>query len=289
MSKVLKDKRRFLPRTNKIPILIAFVIFAIYAATLIFPLLWVLVQSFRTNRDFILDPFDFSESVFSLNNYTYVIKTFDILGMFINSIIVAVGGTLTSVFASCCAAYIVSRYEFKGRKFLYALVVFVMIIPTAGSLAASYRLMNDWNLSGHYIGIIIKGATAFDYTFLLLYGFFKNISSAYAEAAKIDGAGHFKIFTKVMMPLALPSVVAVSIVGFIGKWNDYINPYLYLRNHKTLSVGLYLLRSDIGSGSDANLPALFALMVVATIPVIILYSIFQKKIVENTVAGGIKG
>ena len=80
MKKVLKDKRRFLPRTNKIPILIAFVIFTIYAATLIFPLLWVLVQSFRTNRDFILYPFDFSESVFSFKNYTYVIKTFDILG-----------------------------------------------------------------------------------------------------------------------------------------------------------------------------------------------------------------
>ena len=82
---------------------------------------------------------------------------------------------------------------------------------------------------------------------------------------------------------------AVSIVTFIGKWNDYINPYLYLRNRKTLSVGLYMLRSDIGTGSDANLPALFALMIIATLPVVILYSIFQKKIVENTVAGGIKG
>ena len=118
MEKVLKDKKRFLPRTNKVPVLIAFIIFAIYAATLIFPLLWIFVQSFRTNRDFVLFPFDFSDTIFTIKNYIYVTKTFNIVGMFINSIIVAVGGTLTSVFASCCAAYIVSRYEFKGRKFL---------------------------------------------------------------------------------------------------------------------------------------------------------------------------
>lgn len=289
MSEIKKVKRRFLPRDNKVVVLIAFIIFLIYAFSLLFPILWLTVQSFRTNRDFILYPFDFSKAVFSLSNYSYVIKNFNVIGMFINSLIVALGTTFASVAASCMAAYVVSRYKFPGRNFLYSLVVFIMIIPTAGAMAATYRLMNDWNLTGHYLGIIIKGATAFDFTFLLLYGFFKNISYSYSESAQLDGASHFKIFTNIMVPLALPSITAVSIVTFIGKWNDYINPYLYLRNHKTLSVGLYMLRTDIGTGSDANLPALFALMIIATLPVVILYSIFQKKIVENTVAGGIKG
>ena len=284
-----KVRKRFLPKDNKIAVLIAFIIFTIYAFSLLFPILWLAVQSFRTNRDFILYPFDFSKAVFNIDNYTYVIKNFNVIGMFINSLIVAVGSTFASVAASCMAAYVVSRYKFPGRNFLYSLVVFIMIIPTAGAMASTYRLMNDWNLTGHYLGLIIKSATAFDFTFLLLYGFFKNISWTYSESAQLDGASHFKIFTHIMVPLALPSITAVSIVSFIGKWNDYINPYLYLRNHKTLSVGLYMLRSDIGTGSDANLPALFALMIIATLPVVILYSIFQKKIVENTVAGGIKG
>ena len=289
MEQVKKYKKRFWPKDNQVVIIIAFVIFLIYALSLLFPLVWVAAQSFRTNRDFVLFPFDFAEGKLSIANYKYVISKYNIVGMFVNSLIIAFGGTFASVAASCMAAYVVSRYKFPGRNFLYSLVVFIMIIPTAGAMASTYRLMNDWNLTGHYLGLIIKGATAFDFTFLLLYGFFKNISWSYSESAQIDGASHFRIFSQIMVPLALPSITAVSIISFIGKWNDYINPYLYLRNHKTLSVGLYMLRTDIGTGSDANMPALFALMIIATIPVIILYSIFQKKIVENTVAGGIKG
>ena len=112
----------------------------------------------------------------------------------------------------------------------------------------------------------------------------------YAESAKIDGAGHATIFFRIMLPLAKPSLFAVGIITFIGYWNDYYAPYMYLRNYPTLAVGIYQMSSDITTGANSyDYPALFAIMTISVVPIIVLFSIFQKTIMENMVAGGIKG
>ena len=284
----LRAKRSFFPKENRITIIVVFVIFCLYAVSLIYPVLWVLEQSLRQKRDFILNPLSFPSPV-TFANYVNIFRQYNVLEMFFNSIVLTVGGVAASVLSTSIAAYTVSRFKFRGRNFIYGLVIFTMIIPTTGAMASTYRLMNDWGLSGSYLGLIIKGAGAFGFNFLLLYAYFKNISYTYSESAQLDGASQWTVFIRIMLPIALPSVTAVAIVSFIGHWNDYLNPYFYLRERPTLALGVYLLSSDITSGADSDYPALFAIMIVTIVPVIILFSIFQKKIIANTVAGGIKG
>ena len=265
---------------HKIAYTIVYIIFTLYAITLVYPLLWVFVQSFRSKIDFFWYPLDFPKSFYG-ENYLRIFTEYNMAELFANSIVLSVCGTFASILASSCAAYVVSKYNFKLRN---------VIIPTTGSIATTYRLMNDTGLAGTHIGLIIMYSGGFGFNFFLLYGFFKNLSLTYAESAKIDGAGHATIFFRIMLPLAKPSLFAVGIITFIGYWNDYYAPYMYLRNYPTLAVGIYQLSSDITTGANSyDYPALFAIMTISVVPIIVLFSIFQKTIMENTVAGGIKG
>lgn len=283
------SKKKGLPVDHKLPLTIVFIIFSLYTITLLYPVIWVFVQSLRSKLEFFWTPLELPQKI-TFNNYIRVFETYNVFDMFYNSTVISLGSVVATTLSSCMAAYVVSRYNFKFRNVIYSMVIFTMIIPTTGSLASSYRLMNDWGLSGKRIGLIIKSAGGFDFSFFLLYGFFKNISYTYAESAKIDGAGHFRIFRSIMMPLALPALMAVGIVSFIGIWNDYYNPYMFLREKPTLAVGIYLLSSDITNGANAyDYPALFAIMIISIVPVVSLFAIFQKTIISNTVAGGIKG
>ena len=128
----------------------------------------------------------------------------------------------------------------------------------------------------------------FGFNFFLLYGFFKSVSWSYAEAAKIDGASNFRVFLSIMLPQAKASLFAVGIITFIGNWNDYFTPFMYLRNHQTLAVGIYKLQKSFET-KGSNWPIVFAEMVLATLPIIVIFAIFQKTIISNTVAGGLKG
>ncbi len=289
-----KPVKRFFPKEHRAAIIVVFVIFCMYAVTLLFPIGWLLVESFNTKQSFATDPTKFANGI-TLENYKlvftdqkYTYNGQNVFAMFINNVIVAFGTTFATIASACMASYVVSRYRFRGGTAIYTIAVFVLIIPTTGSIATTYRLMNDTGLAGTHVGVMIKGATAFGMPFLMLYAFFRNLSATYTEAAQLDGAGHFTIFLKIMVPLALPSIMAIAIVTFIGSWNDYITPYLYLQEYPTLSLGLYMLRSRL-NGASANPPAYFAMMIVSVIPILILFSCFQKQIIKNTVAGGIKG
>jgi ABC-type glycerol-3-phosphate transport system permease component len=164
-----------------------------------------------------------------------------------------------------------------------------MIIPTTGSIATTYKLMNDTHLAGNHFGLIVMAAGGLGFNFFMIYSAYANLSWTYAESAMLDGAGHFQVFFRIMLPLIKPVLFSVGIIMFIGQWNDYFGPYLYLREHPTLAVGIYLTTENITHDTNTYYPTLFALMVVATLPIIIVFSIFQKTIMENTIAGGIKG
>jgi ABC-type glycerol-3-phosphate transport system permease component len=206
--------------------------------------------------------------------------------MFLNSLILSIGGMLLSVIMSAMSAYVVAKYNFKGKNFIYGLAITIMLIPTSGSLAAQYKFMVESHLIDHYYGIILMYGGGFGFNFFLLYGFFKSVSWSYAEAAKIDGANNFRVFLSIMLPQAKASLFAVGIITFIGNWNDYFTPFMYLRNHQTLAVGIYKLQKSFET-KGSNWPIVFAEMVLATLPIIVIFAIFQKTIISNTVAGGL--
>ncbi len=277
-------------RTEKIVLWITFAIFAMYAISLLYPVFWLILNSLKETKEFGANPFGLPKE-FYMQNYkdafNLTVGRTKILGMLVNSVILVVGCTLVSVFVPTITGYIVSKFEFPGRKLLYGVAISSMLIPAVGTLTATYQLMVDLRLYNTYIGIIIMASGGFGFNFVMVYGFFKSISKTYAEAAMLDGAGEYTIFFRVMLPQVKPSLIAIGIIAAINYWNDYFTPYMYLRQHPTIAVGLQKIVKQVESNN--TWPQLFAIMLISIIPPVAIFIAFQKTIMENTVAGGLKG
>ena len=246
--------------------IIMFVVFFLYASSLIFPFVWMLLNMFKTNIEFFQDVWSWPQDM--SNGWNNLVTVFsktmmgsNIWEMTLRSFLLALIGTVLSLTSASCIAYVVSKFRFVGRNLLYILAIMVMVVPTIGTTSATYKLINDIGLFDNPLALVLLYSGGFGFQFLLLYGAFKSISWSYAEAAYIDGASEFTVFTRVMIPMVVPSLVPLAILNFIGYWNDYYTPYLYLKNKPTLAVGLQAYVNQMQY--DANYPALFALMLFA--------------------------
>ncbi len=204
-----------------------------------------------------------------------------------NSVWFSVGCTLMKIISTVFFAYAVARFEFKGRKFLYAFVILQMMLPIYGQTSANYSLLMKLGLvdtPGYLLG---QGAGHGMY-FLITYSFFRNLPTGYEEAAKIDGAGPFTTFFRVMLPLAKSIVSALAIMQFICNWNDYQNVIIYLKSYPTLASALYTLKSQAFT-LGLQTPSYFAGIFISVLPVAVLFIAFNKQIMENVSVGGMKG
>lgn len=275
---------------------VVFAVFVIYALSLAIPFLWMLLNSFKTNQDFNAgNVWGFPKQFAGLNFIEilqYKVTTIGgteetIWEMFLWSLLTTVVGTIVNVFFSAVAAYVLAKYKFPGRNLIYAIAIFAMVVPIVGTLPAQVNMMEFLHLDDSFFGVTFLYSGCFGFNFIMLYSAFKSISWSYAEAASMDGANRFAIFFKVMLPMAKGPIIACSILQAIALWNDYSTPYLFMPSHYTLAVGLYELQSEFSG--DGNYPMMFTTVIIALIPVLVLYSCFQKKIIENTNAGGLKG
>lgn len=289
MAKI-KEKKKIQP--YKVILIVFTCIFAVYAFTLLYPFLWLIFNSFRDWKSFLNNPMSFEGLKVGelFKNYATVFNNedFNIFEMYFNSITLVVGQTFVSLFAMACTSYIVARYTFFGRTFVYALSTIVMMVPLQGGLITLYTFMSDTGMIDTYFGMIFMNAWGFGFNFFVLYGFFKNISPSYSEAASIDGAGHFVIFWKIMLPQCVPVLVSLGVVSAIGVWNDYYTQMVFYSDHNTVAVGIQTLSVEFAE-KKWNYPVFFAAIVVTTLPVIVLYASCQKIIVNNTAVGGLKG
>lgn len=268
---------------------IMFAIFVLYAISLLFPFLWILMNSFKDVNEFYFNINGFPKQwVFTNWSKSFSLSIsggITIPRMYLNSVILTFGCTFFSLFSSSSAAYVLTKYDFPGRSAIYTAAIVVMMVPTMGSMAAMYRLYNQIGLINTYTGVFVTAMGGFGSSFLLLYGYFKNLSWAYSEAAQIDGAGHFRIFFTIMLPLAVPALIAVGILQAIGYWNDYFTVYMYAPEKATIAYGIQKISAD----SSSDLPQLFAAIMLSILPVLIVFACFQKVIMNNTSVGGVKG
>lgn len=270
---------------------IMFAFFVIYALSVIVPFLWILMNSFKSNDEFFVDRNAFP-SQWLFKNYGEAFTAINyndtnLAGMFLNSIILTLENTLAAVIVPLMAAYVVAKYPYKLCKFLYALALVVQVLPTIGSLPVEYQLVYNLGINDNLFFIWLLAAGAFTFNFLILYAGFRSISWTYAESAMIDGAGHYTVFFKIMLPQAKPFITAIFITTFISQWNNYTTPFLYLDKRPTLALGLYEFQQK--QLYATNMPPLFAGIILSIIPICALFCVMQKSIMENTVAGGIKG
>ena len=267
---------------------IAFVLFAIYAYTILYTSGWAVLASLRPRRDLMNNPFGAPVQI-SFSNYVSAFNGMKVgntgmVLMIINSLWYSIGGTLVNIACATTIAYVVSKYKFVGRGTIYTIAVVVMVLPIIGSLPATYKLVKTLNIHDSPL-ILLTFASGFGFNFIVLYGFFSNVSWSYAEAGLIDGADDFVIFGSIMLPQAIPAILSLFIIAFIGVWNDYQGPLLYLEKMPTLSVGIFLYQEE----TQANPHILYAAIVLSMLPIIGLFIGFSETIMTNTVAGGLKG
>ena len=218
-----------------------------------------------------------------------MVKEFHFVPMITNTIILSLVTPTVQIGACCCISYAYSKFQFKGKGIVYFIAIASMFIPSVGTLAATYELMTSLKLMDSLIGYVILCGTGMGFSFLLVSAQYQNVSKEYTESAEIDGASKFRIFTQVVTPLILPTITTLWILSFIGVWNDYQMPYLFLPSHHTLSVGIKELQYIATQSGGTDYPILFAGIIMVEIPVLILFFAFQKKILSFSSGGGIKG
>ncbi len=280
---------------EKVVFTVAFIFLLVYSISLVIPTLWMLMNSFKDGTEYALDIVGATTQrlpeKWLISNYLDVYQNIKIdnvsfLEMLANSAYFIIIGAL-GLYWQAAVAYVLSKYEFKANKYIYATAIFCMTLPIMGNTAASLKLNASLGIYDNLLApIVTSAAGAFGFNFLLLYGFFKNVSSEYMEAASIDGASHFAIFWHVMFPQAMPMLSTFFILHAISAWADYATPMLYFPSHPNVAYGLYLVSNELTRG---DMPSYFAALVLSALPVLILFAVCSDKIMKNYSIGGLKG
>lgn len=280
---------------------IVFILFVLYSIALIYPFILLFVNALKDGLEYLNDLnrrniMDFPD-VALWNNFTAALKNMSaidssgrdiyMLEMFRNSLMYALGRSCAASIASVLTSYVIARYDFKGRSLLYGISVFTLTIPIVGNTGSMLKMLTETGLYNTPLYIFIASFGGFGFNFIVLNGFFRNISWSYAEAAMIDGAGHFSVFSKVMLPQAIPTVITLIVVDFIAAWNDYTSVLLYLPDFPTLASGLYKIELSITRGG--NYPIYFAGILLSLVPVLVLFTCCSNVIMKNLSVGGLKG
>ena len=281
-------------RTEKIILGIAFFVFAVYAVSLIAPMIWAAYNSLKTMRTYNEDPFFIPGlSEMKWDNY---IKVFDKDKMTVsipfaifNTIWRTVGSVGISMFFTACTSYVVCKYanQFKWLNWIYTFVVTIMIIPVLGSTAAAYEINHNILQIANKPWLYWLGwTTGIGFSFLMLYSAWQSLSWTYAEAAFVDGASNFKVFFNIMLPMIKPVLSALFVVNFIGGWSEYMETILYMDEWPSLGYLVYVLQEQ---SKYFGMPMYFAVIVISMIPTLIVFVAFQETIMKNVTTGGLKG
>jgi multiple sugar transport system permease protein len=278
-------------RTRKLRRALAYGILIFYSLLMFVPFAWTVITSFKTLPD--STRLTFIPQPFTTAAWDYVFTNLEpnVLRMFINSFIIAIAVTLSNVVLGSFAGYAFARLRFPLRNVLFLIVLATLMIPDQLRMLPIYVMFNALGLGRgvlQYVGVILVLAISATSVFLLRQ-YFLTIPKDLEEAARIDGAGFFTTFYRVMLPLATPALAAVTILQFQGSWNSFFWPVVLIRDSQywTLPIGLTLFRLEGGQAN--NWPPLMATVVIATIPILILYLFFQRYFVEGIAASGVKG
>lgn len=257
----------------------------LFAIINLFPLYWLFTSILKRSFDITRIPPDWLPGNPTLDNIREVLFKTDCLQWILNSLIVSVIGTGLVVIVSAMAAYAFSKLDFPGSKILYPFFIGTLMIPKESYIVPLFRLMTRTGLSNTYSSMILP-TVALPFGVFLLKSFFDNIPNAVRESAKIDGAREYRIFTKIILPMATPGISALFILMFVRLWNDYLWQLLMGQSNvmKTLMVGVTSLmeeqRPDIGRKLTGA--------AISAVPMIVVYLAFQKFFSRGISVGAVK-
>ena len=265
------------------------VIMAAWALVSVLPLLWAAITAFKPNPEVFASPYK-PPSTWRFDNFARAWGAASIGQFFVNTVIVVSGGLVLTMLLSTMVAYVLARYEFPGNRAIYYLFAGGLMFPVFLALVPLFFVVRNLGLLHSHLGLIlVYAAYAMPFSVFFLTAFFRTLPTAVAEAALIDGCSHPGVFFRVMLPMARPGIVSVALFNFLGLWNQYLLPLVLNQGDKSTAVlteGLASLVAQQGYASDWS--ALFAGMIIAMLPVLIVYLIFQRRVRQGFVAGALK-
>lgn len=281
---------------------IIYAILLIYCLSLVVPIIWMIFTSFKDRFEFDDNPFflpkfwcftNFSSALDKLKIETVKGKTnvrYNIVDMLGYSFTWAFFTSLLHVYLTATVAYVIARYKFFGCNFIYFLGIFIMITPIVGNAPSLMVVKRDLNIYNNMtLTILTQNSTCFSgMHFLILYAAFRGISSSYSEAAEIDGAGHFSVMYKIVLPMMLPTCAVIFVLSFLTHWNEYGTFLIWLPKYANLAYGMYLFNKDAGA-YGASIGEVMAGFCIAIVPSMTLYLASQKLITSKFTVGGLKG
>ncbi|WP_084718554.1 carbohydrate ABC transporter permease [Streptacidiphilus carbonis] len=266
---------------------VALLVVALALAVLwVVPLLWALATSAKPEAETATTPLHWLGSVVTFAAYRKVWEAGDIGQWMLNSLFVSVMVTLLTLALTATAAYGFARTEFKGKKVLYGLVMAGVMVPPQVLLIPLFEEMVSMHLVDTYWGVILPQLVAPAMVFIMV-KFFQGLPRELEEAAFVDGAGRWRVFWTIIMPLSRPVLSAVGIFTFIGSWNNFLWPFLVLNDPKsmTLPVGLVTVQSSYG----VMYAQVMAAAIIAGLPLLVIFVLFQRQIVRGVAHTGLAG
>ncbi|WP_256758870.1 carbohydrate ABC transporter permease [Cohnella sp. WQ 127256] len=256
----------------------------------VYPLIFSLFDSLKDNQQF------YTKSAWALpdipllwSNFSYTWDKYNFGSYFLNTILVTGGSMVLALLLTATTAYVLARFAFKGKGLLYYLYLSSLTIPSLMLVVPMFFLFSDLHVYNKLSGIILLySITAMPMGMFILIGFFKSLPHELEESAVIDGASPYSVFFKIMFPLALPGLITISIINVLNFWNEYQYALILLSDATkyTLPIGLAFMQGEMQYRIEFG--PLFAGLLISTIPIIIIYILFQRQINDGIVAGAVK-
>ncbi|MHC6593132.1 carbohydrate ABC transporter permease [Arthrobacter sp. C152] len=264
----------------------------ILTAIVLYPGLWMIASSFKPNSEIGGQNTSLWSNNFSFDNFATAMEGIggvSTLQFFTNSLVLALGAVVGTILSASVSAYAFARIKFPGRSIFFGMMIATLLLPFHVVIIPQYIVFQQLGLVDTYVPLLIGKFLAGDAFFVfLMVQFMRGLPAELDEAARIDGAGHARIFFSIMLPLMKPALISTSIFSFIWSWNDFLGPLLYLNTPDKYPLPL-ALRLFVDQTQSSDYGAMIAMSVLALLPVLVFFLVFQRYIVEGVSTQGLKG
>lgn len=263
---------------------IAIALMLIIGFVFLMPYAWMIINSFKDKVE-ILKGRSFWPEKWILTNYDTVLTKAPMLTWFKNSVITSVVGTVIVLFTSTLAGFVFAKYEFRGKNILFWFILATMMVPAQTTMIPSFLLVQWLGMYDSLSALIVPGMVG-GFGIYLCRQFIEEIPDSLCEAAAIDGASDMFVYWRIIVPLIMPAISALAIFTFLGKWNDYLGPLLFLSDTKNMTMPLAL--SFFSSQRQSDVGAIMAAAVLVMMPVTFVFLAFQKQFIKGIAITGMK-
>jgi N-acetylglucosamine transport system permease protein len=261
------------------------VLLSVWTIIVIVPFLWVLLSSFKTTKEILASPFSLPAH-WQFDNYAHAWTDAGIRQFFLNTVIVVGAALVLVMLLGSMCAYVLARFRFRGSRFIYYLMLAGLTFPIFLAIVPLFFVLKNLGLINTLPGLtVVYVAFALPFTVFFLYSFFRALPDDIYEAALIDGAGEWRTFFRIMLPMARPGIAAVAIFNFLGLWNQFLLPVALNTDQSRYVLTQAMASFASQAGYAVDFGALFAAVVITVVPVLIVYVIFQRRL-EGSVSRG---